>query len=61
MRRVFSDVYPNAKRLRRDIHMKDNIKWKLSQLGISGDIALEIMSDVFGKKIDGGIDEGLVD
>ena len=61
MAKAFSDVYPDAKHLRCDIHMKDNVKRKLSQLGISGDIALEIMSDVFGKKIDGRIDGGLVD
>ena len=61
MAKAFSAVYPNVKHLRCDIHMKDNMKRKLSQLGISGDIALEIMSDVFGKKIDGRIDGGLVD
>ena len=36
--------------------MKDDVKQKLTQLGITGDVASEIMSDVFGKKIDGGKD-----
>ena len=61
MAKAFSDVYSNAKHLRCDIHMKDNIKRKLSQLNITGDVASEIMSDVFGKKIDGGKEGGLVD
>jgi hypothetical protein len=61
MAKAFSDVYSNAKHLRCDIHMKDNVKQKLTQLGITGDVASETMSDLFGKKIDGGIDGGLVD
>ena len=61
MAKAFSDVYSNAKHLRCDIHMKDNIKRKLSQLNITGDVASEIMPDVFGKKIDGGKEGGLVD
>ena len=61
MAKAFSDVYSNVKHLPCDIHMKDNVKQKLTQLGITGDVASEIMSDVFGKKIDGGKDGGLVD
>ena len=61
MAKAFSYVYSNAKHLRCDIHMKDNVKQKLTQLGITGDVASEIISDVFGKKIDGGKDGGLVD
>ncbi len=57
---AFSDVYPDAKHLRCDIHMKDNVKRKLSQLGITGMLAKEIVFDIFGKKVDGGIDGGLV-
>ena len=41
--------------------MKDNVKRKLNQLGITGDVASEVMSDIFGKKIDGGKEGGLVD
>ena len=61
MAKAFSDVYPDAKHLRCDIHMKDNVKRKLSQLGITGTLAKEIVFDIFGKKVDGGIDGGLVD
>ena len=60
MAKAFSDVYPDAKHLRCDIHMKDNVKRKLSQLGITGMLAKEIVFDIFGKKVDGGIDGGLV-
>lgn len=61
MAKAFSDAYPDAKHLRCDIHMRDNVKRKLSQLGITGTIASEIVFDIFGKKVDGGIDGGLVD
>jgi hypothetical protein len=60
MAKAFSDAYPNAKHLRCDIHMRDNVKRKLSEIGISGAVAAEIMYDIFGKKLDGGIKGGLV-
>lgn len=61
MVKAFSDAYPDAKHLRCDIHMKDNIKRKLSQLGITGTTAKEIIYDIFGKQVNGGLDGGLVD
>ena len=61
MVKAFSEAYPDAKHLRCDIHMKDNVKRKLSPLGITGLTAQEIISDIFGKKVDGGLDGGLVD
>ena len=41
--------------------MKDNVKRKLSQLGITGTTAKEIIYDIFGKQVDGGLDGGLAD
>ena len=61
MAKAFSDAYPDAKHLLCDIHMRDNVNRKLKQLGITGEVASEIVFDIFGKKVDGGIDGGLVD
>ncbi|CAB3977443.1 Hypothetical predicted protein [Paramuricea clavata] len=41
--------------------MRDNVKRKLSEIGIAGNVASEIVFDIFGKKVDGGIEGGLVD
>lgn len=59
--KAFSDAYPDAKLLRCDVRIRDNVKRKLSQLGITGEVASEIVFDMFGKKVDGGIVGGLVD
>ncbi len=61
MAKAFSDAYPDAKHLLCDIHMRDNVNRKLNQLGITGEVASDIVFDIFGKKVDGGIDGGLVD
>ena len=64
MAKAFSDAYPDAKHLRYDIHMKDNVKRKLCQLcqlGITRPIGKEIVFDIFGKKVDGSLEGGLVD
>jgi hypothetical protein len=60
MAKAFSDASPNAKHQHCDIHMRDNVKRKLSEIGITGAVAAEIMYDIFGKKLDGGIKGGLV-
>lgn len=61
MAKAFSDSYPTAKHLRCDIHMRDNVKQKLSEIGIAGNVASEIVFDIFGKKVECGIEGGLVD
>ena len=61
MAKALADAYPTAKHLRCDIHMRDNVKRKLSEIGITGTVASEIVFDIFCKKVDGGIQGGLVD
>lgn len=56
----FSEVFENAQHLRCDIHMKDNVKRKLSDEGISGVIASEIVFDIFGKSVGHTLEGGLV-
>ena len=57
---AFSGVFPHAQHLCCDIHLKDNIKRKLVQCGITGHPATEIMNDIFGNETGGKVDEGLI-
>jgi hypothetical protein len=59
--RTLGDVFPHAKHLRCDIHMRDNIKRKLTDLGISGIPASQIISDIFGKTLGDEREGGLID
>ena len=45
----------------RYIHLKDNVKQKLSEHAIDSKAAREITSDIFGCKLDGDREGGLVD
>ncbi len=58
---AFSDVFTDARHLRCDIHLRDNIQRKLQELGIAKEIALEIMSDIFGKNVGDKREGGLID
>ena len=40
--------------------MRENVKRKLVEFGISGHTASEIMCDIFGKEIDDEVEEGLI-
>ena len=57
---AFSNVFPHAQHLCCDIHLKDNIKRKLTEYGIAGVLATEIMNDIFGKEMGNKIEGGLV-
>ena len=57
---AFSNVFQHAQHLCCDIHLKDNIKRKLTEYGIAGVHAIEIMNDIFGKEIGDEIEGGLV-
>ena len=57
---AFSDVFPHAQHLCCDIHLKDNIKRKLVQCGITGHAAAEIMNDIFGNEMGDKVDGGLI-
>ena len=58
---ALSQVFEDAKHLRCDIHLRDNIKRKLHELGITGSVAAEIASDIFGKVLGEVTEGGLVD
>ena len=49
------NVFHSAMHLRCDIHVKDNIKSKLSSLGIPNLVAKEYMADIFGRGEEAGL------
>ena len=57
---AFSNVFQHAQHLCCDIHLKDNIKRKLTEYGIVDVLRTEIMNDIFGKEIGKEIEGGLV-
>ena len=57
---AFSNVFQHAQHLCCDIHLKDNIKRKLTEYGIAGVLATEIMNDIFGKEMGNETEGGLV-
>ena len=59
--KAMSQVFEDAKHLRCDIHLRDNVKRKLSELEITGSVASEIVSDIFGKALGEVTEGGLVD
>ena len=58
---AMAEVFVDAKHLRCDIHLKDNVKRKLNELGITGAVASEIVFDIFGKVLGEEKEGGLVD
>lgn len=58
---AMAEVFVDAKHLRCDIHLKDNVKRKLNELGITGAVASEIVFDIFGKGLSEEKEGGLVD
>ena len=58
---AMAEVFVHAKHLRCDIHLKDNVKGKLNELGIGGIVASEIFFDIFGKGMGNVAEGGLVD
>ena len=58
---AMAEVFVNAKHLRCDIHLRDNVKRKLGELLITGAEATEIMFDIFGKGMGDVTEGGLVD
>ena len=58
---AFDSCFPKSKHLLCDIHMKDNIKRKLCNLGINGKEAQEFLKDIFGKQVQTQKIPGLVD
>ena len=55
------EVFVNAKHLRCDVHLKDNVKRKLNDLDIGGIAASEDFFDIFGKGMGNVAEGGLVD
>ena len=58
---AMAEVFVNAKHLRCDIHLRDNVKRKLDELQITGAEATEIMFDIFRKGMGDVTEGGLVD
>jgi len=59
MDKGFSHAFPVAQQLSCKKHVEDNIKKKLTDLGISGDARASFLNDIFGK--DSKQEKGLVD
>ena len=59
--KAMSQVFEDATHLRYDIHLRDNVKRKLNEFGITGSVASEIVCDIFGKVLDEVVEGGLVD
>lgn len=59
--KAFGDVFGDARHLRCDIHLRDNIQQKLSELGVTKEHSIEIMSDIFGRNSGDKREGGLVD
>ena len=57
----FRDVFNDARHLRCDMHLRDNIQHKLNELGMAKELSLKIMSDIFGKTVGDKREGGLVD
>ena len=55
------NVFPDAVHLRCDLHLKDNARKKLTELGIDGVTQRDIMKDIFGCELEGTREGGLVD
>lgn len=49
------NVFQSAMHLRCDMHMKDNIKSKLSSLGVPPAVGKEYMADIFGREGEAGL------
>ena len=58
---ALSSVFPDAIHLQYDMHLKDNVKRKLSELNIGLNAAREIKGDIFGVKLENPQEGGLVD
>jgi hypothetical protein len=59
---ALSAAFKNAYHLLCDIHMQDNIRSKMNLLGITGSVAQEYLSDIFGEDVPGNLRKpGLVD
>ena len=53
--KALNNVFSDALRLRCDIHLKDNVKQKLSELAIDSRAAREITNDIFGCNLAGAV------
>lgn len=58
---AFSHEFPFALHLTCFNHVRRNIKDELSKLSMPEDISTEILEDIFGKKVEATLYEGLVD
>ena len=59
--KALNNVFSDTVHLRSDIHLKDNVRQKLSELAIDSKAAREITNDIFGCNLDGVREGGLVD
>ena len=57
----FEDLLPSAHHLLCDLHMKDNIRAKLTKTNLNTLQADAVMKDIFGRKIGEVVEPGLVD
>ena len=60
LKRVFELFFPNALHLLCDLHMKDNVRSKMTKLGITKSTATKYMHDIFGRDISDERQPGLI-
>ena len=58
---TFQHIFRSSKHLLCSIHVRRNVKSKLTELGISEATRQMVVDDVFGKKVGSHYVEGLVD
>ena len=58
---AFQNIFTEADHLRCFVHMKRNVKEKLSEVSVSQEVANQYMFDIFGKVVNGIYTGGLVD
>ena len=58
---AFTHNFPYAIQLRCFLHFKRNVQEKLKELGFSSSVSNEFLADIFGKRVGGTFQAGLVD
>ena len=57
----FNQHFERATHVLCEIHLKKNIETKLVSMGITGEVKKTIVSDIFGRKVEGAFESGLSD
>lgn len=61
MIKAFNISFPSTAHLRCTNHLRQNIKDKLRQIGLSQDVSKEVLADIFGVRTGTHLEAGLAD